>query len=506
MSEYILEMKEITKEFTGSKALDRVNLKVKRGEVHGLCGENGAGKSTLMKVLSGIYPYGAYSGQIIYEGSEIKLHNTKESENMGIAIIHQELALVQQLSVAENIFVGSEVSKRGIIKFHEMYGKANKLLTDLNLKINPQTLIKDLGIGHQQLIEIAKALSKNAKLLILDEPTASLSDNEIEILKGIIRHLKSKGVTCIYISHKLNEVMELTDTVTILRDGQTIGTEETGNLTQDKIIQMMVGREMKNLYPREEHFIGEEILEVNNFNVYSPVNPDRRVVKDISFKLKKGEILGIAGLIGSGRTELVSSIFGTYSGKKSGDVLLEGKKIKLSSSSDALKHGISMVPEDRKGKGIVGIMSVKENITLSNISKYRGTLNSINASKEIVDVRKYIEDLKIKASSMGMQVRSLSGGNQQKVVLSKNLLVDPKILILDEPTRGIDVGAKWEIYKLMFELVKKGISIIMVSSELPEVLGISDRVLVLNQGELKGDLVNKDLTQEMVMKCAIGGN
>lgn len=506
MSNYILEMNNITKEFSGVKALDNVCLKVEKGEIHALCGENGAGKSTLMKVLSGIYKTGTHGGEIIYEGKKINLNGIKDSEDLGIVIIHQELALIKELSISENIFIGSEINNHGVINFNEMYNRTKKLLDEVKLDVNPATPIKELGIGQQQLVEIAKALSKNAKLLILDEPTASLTDSEVKVLMSIMNRLKTKGVTCIYISHKLNEVMALADSVTVLRDGKTIGTESIKNLNQEKIIKMMVGREMKDLYPKEKHEIGEEFFEVKNFVAYDSVNRKIKKVKDLSFKLKKGEILGIAGLIGSGRTELVSCIYGSYSGKYQGETYLEGKKINIKEPSDALKYGISMVPEDRKRHGIIGGMSVGNNISIANIIKYKGNFNCINKDEEMIDVKKYIEEIKIKASSVDSKVASLSGGNQQKVVLAKNLLVEPKILILDEPTRGIDVGAKYEIYKLMFELVKKGISIIMVSSELPEVLGISDRVLVMHEGELKGDFVNKGLTQEKIMECAIGGS
>lgn len=500
----ILEMKNIIKEFSGVRALDNVCLSVKKGEIHALCGENGAGKSTLMKILSGVYPIGSYDGEIVYEGNTISLKGIKDSENLGIAIIHQELALIKELSITENIFVGSEISSHGIVNFNEMYNRTKKLLKEVKLNINPATPIKELGIGQQQLVEIAKALSKNANLLILDEPTASLTDSEVEVLMGIMKDLKAKGVTCIYISHKLNEVMELADTVTVIRDGKSIGTESIESLNQDKIIKMMVGREMKDLFPREPHHIGEEFFEIRNCTAFDPNNKKIRKVKDVSFKLRRGEILGIAGIVGSGRTELVSCIYGSYPGKYEVEIYFEGKKVKIKSPEDALDHGIAMVPEDRKRHGIIGGMSVGKNITIANILKYKIGL-SINKDAEMIDIKKYIQDIKIKTSSVDLKVASLSGGNQQKVVLAKNLLVGPKILIVDEPTRGIDVGAKYEIYKLMFELVKQGISIIMVSSELPEVLGISDRVLVMHEGELKGDFENKNLTQEMVMECAIGG-
>lgn len=506
MSEYILEMNNITKEFSGVKALDNVCLKVRKGEIHALCGENGAGKSTLMKVLSGVYPSGTYTGDIVYDGKKLDMKGIKDSEKAGIAIIHQELALIKELSVAENIFIGNEISHNHIVDFNAMYTKTKELLKEVKLNINPTTLIKELGIGQQQLVEIAKALSKNSNVLILDEPTAPLTDSEVETLMGIMKDLRKKGVTCIYISHRLNEVMELSDTVTIIRDGKSIATESIENLNQDKIINMMVGREMTDLFPREDHEIGEKVLEVKNFNVYDTTNKDKLRVKNANFHLRRGEILGIAGLVGSGRTELVSSIFGSYEGRRNGDIYYLDKKININNPDEALKKGIAMVPEDRKRHGIVGIMSVRNNITLANLIKYQGKLDYLNKDTEIIDVMRLVDELKIKTSSIDLDVKSLSGGNQQKVVLAKNLLIGPQILILDEPTRGIDVGAKYEIYKLMFKLVKMGISIIMVSSELPEVLGISDRVLVMHEGEIKGDFDNIGLTQETIMQCAIGGN
>lgn len=503
MQEYILEMNNITKEFSGVKALDNVNLKVKKGEIHALCGENGAGKSTLMNVLSAVYPYGTYSGQILYNGKELQMKTIKDSEDAGIAIIHQELALVKELSVSENMFLGDKPNKHGIVNFDEMYDRTQKLLKSLELDINPYTLVKNLGVGQQQLVEIAKALSKKANLIIFDEPTAALTENEVAILTKIIKNLKKNGVTCIYISHKLNEVMDIADSVTILRDGKTIATKDINDVTEGDVIKMMVGREMKDLFPKEEHQVGDVIFEARNITAYSEANSKRKVVDNVSFKLRKGEILGIAGLIGAGRTELVSSIFGTYEGKHNGDVFLNDKKLNIHGSSDSIKAGITMVPEDRKKNGIIGNMSVKNNISLSNLPNYKCKFNSLNENQEVTDVEKYIKELRIKTPNIGSYVKNLSGGNQQKVVLAKNLLIQPQILILDEPTRGIDIGAKNEIYKLMYKLVKNGISIIMVSSELPEILGMSDRVLVMSEGIVTGEFENKGLTQEKIMECEI---
>lgn len=501
----ILEMKNITKEFSGVKALDMMNIAVKEGEVLSLCGENGAGKSTLMKILSGIYPYGTYSGEIVFEGKEIKNLGIKDSEKLGIAIIHQELNLIQELSILENLFLGNFKSKCGVMRYNEMHKISRQVLSQLNLKKDPLVKVKDLGVGEQQLVEIGKALLKNVKLLILDEPTAPLTEKEVEILFKILKDLKQKGVTCIYISHKLNEVMELSDQVAVIRDGKMVGTKEKKELTQNEIIKMMVGRELSNLFPYEEHEIGEVILEVKNFNVFDIFSSEKIKVKDANFNLKKGEILGIAGLIGAGRTELVSSIYGSYQGKYMGEITYLGERILINNASEAVKKGIAMVPEDRKKYGIVGMLSVKENMSLSNIQKYSKFNFFIKENEELKNVVSMMKTMKVKAPNIDISIKNLSGGNQQKVVIGKNLLTSPKILILDEPTRGIDVGAKYEIYKYMFELVKKGISIVMISSELPEVLALSDRVIVMHEGEIKGILENKELTQEKIMETAIGG-
>ncbi|MEG0730386.1 MAG: xylose ABC transporter ATP-binding protein [Cetobacterium sp.] len=501
----ILDMKNITKEFSGVKALDKMNLTVREGDILSLCGENGAGKSTLMKVLSGIYPYGTYSGEIIFEGKEIKNLGIKDSESLGIAIIHQELNLIQELSILENLFLGNFKSKYGVMSYNEMYKISKGILNQLNLNKDPLMKIKDLGVGEQQLVEIGKALLKNVKLLILDEPTAPLTNKEVEILFEILKDLKAKGVTCIYISHKLNEVMELSDQVAVIRDGKMVGIKDKNGLTQEEIIKMMVGRELNNLFPYEEHEVGEVILEVKNFNVFDIFSSTKYRVKDANFNLRKGEILGIAGLIGAGRTELVSSIYGSYKGNYSGEIVYFGERINIKNANEAVKKGIAMVPEDRKKYGIVGMLSVKENMSLSNIEKYSKWNFFIKENEELKDIVSMMKTMKVKAPNIDSLIKNLSGGNQQKVVIGKNLLTLPKILILDEPTRGIDVGAKYEIYKYMFELVNQGISIIMISSELPEVLGLSDRVMVMHEGEVKGILENKGLTQEKIMETAIGG-
>lgn len=506
MNDFILEMKDIVKEFSGVKALNHVSFEVKRGEIHALCGENGAGKSTLMKVLSGVYPHGTYQGEITLNHKNLIIKSIRDAEQAGIAIIHQELALFKELAVYENIFMGNEYSDKGFINTPAMLAKTQELLKEMKLEINPYTLVKHLGTGQQQLVEIAKALAKNATLLILDEPTASQSEGEVEILMDILGRLKAKGVTCIYISHKLDEVFRLADTVTVIRDGQSIGTKSTQELTRDDIVRMMVGRDITDLYPKENHVMEQEIFSVKNYTVYDSNEASKKLVDNISFHLKRGEVLGFAGLVGAGRTELVSAIYGFHTGKHDGKVYLNGKQIRIDHPNDALQYGIAMVPEDRKRHGIVAQMSVKENMTLANIENYRLKLDCIDDCKELTDTNRYIEKLKIKTPGVDAFIKNLSGGNQQKVILAKYLLRKLNVLILDEPTRGIDVGAKYEIYNLINQLTAEGIAIIMISSDLPEILGMADRIVIMNEGRMKGEFINKNLNQEQIMHCAVGGS
>ncbi len=499
-----LEMSNITKEFPGVKALDRVSFKVLKGEIHALCGENGAGKSTLMKVLSGLYPAGTYSGEIRINGELKTFSKIKDAEEAGIAIIHQELALVKEMTLGENIFLGAEPARRGVIEWNRLYSEAGKWLRRVGLNISPETKIGTLGIGQQQLVEIAKALSKNARILILDEPTAALTESEVETMMQILFQLRSEGVSCIYISHKLPEVFRLADTITVLRDGRTVATLERKETNEDRVISLMVGRELTERYPREEHHPGEVVLDVRNYSVRDKDNPNEKIVDGINFTLHRGEILGIAGLMGSGRTELAMSLFGAYEGRPEGEVYLEGKKVKINSVNDAITAGLALVTEDRKRLGLIIGMDVKSNISMANLGLItrRGIINS---NEEIKWARKYIMDLKIKTASLETAVNTLSGGNQQKVVLGKWLMAAPKVLILDEPTRGIDVGAKYEIYGLMNELVKNGVSIIMISSELPEILGMSDRILIMHEGTFSAAMDYRDATQENIMFAATGG-
>ena len=505
MSEYLLDMRGIVKDFNGVKALDGIDLKVRAGEIVGLCGENGAGKSTLMKVLSAVYPHGTWQGQIFWEGKELKAETIRETEEAGIVIIHQELMLVPQLSVAENIFMGNEITlPGGLMDYAAMYSRSEELMAELKMPdVNVALPVHHFGGGHQQLIEIAKALNKKAKLLILDEPTSSLTKSETQILLDIVRDLKRKGVACVMISHKLDEVAAVCDTVSVIRDGTHVGTRPMNEIDTNEIITMMVGREIKNLFPREEHPIGEVFFEARNVTCLDLNNPERKRVDNISFKLRKGEILGVAGLVGAGRTELAMAIFGCYKGQYDAELWLDGKRIQVNSARSAVLQGICLVPEDRKRHGIVPLQSVGANITMAVLEKF-AKFGTIDAEAELSQIHESIDRMRIKTASPDLPIKGLSGGNQQKAVLSKMLLPNPKVLILDEPTRGVDVGAKYEIYKLMFELVKQGVSIIMISSELPEVLGISDRVLVIGEGQLRGDFINEGLTQEKVLTAALG--
>lgn len=505
MSDNILEMQNITKEFPGVKALSNVNFKVKRGEIHCLVGENGAGKSTLMKVLSGVYPYGTYSGNIIYNDKEQQSKNIADSEAAGIAIIYQELALIPELSVYENIYFGHEIMDGKVINWNQTIVQASEMLKKVRLNINPSTKIKDLGVGNRQLVEIAKALSKDVKLLILDEPTAALNEDDSENLLELLRQLKEQGVTCIMISHKLKEIVSIADTVTVLRDGSTICSMDAHEqvITEQEIIKYMVGREIENIYPKREKVdIGDVCLEIKNWTVQD-TKSDREILHKVNVKVRKGEIVGIAGLMGAGRTELALSIFGNTPKYKitDGEILVEGKAKKLAHPKAAMDAGIAYVTEDRKGNGLILIQDIKYNTTISNLEKLTEGI-VINENEEINVANDFKKSIGIKAPSIKQLVGNLSGGNQQKVSLAKWLFTNPKVLILDEPTRGIDVGAKFEIYSLMNRLVEQGMSIIMISSELLEVLGMSDRLYVMSEGRITGELKAEEATEQSVMALA----
>lgn len=504
MSQYLLQMKGIVKTFGGVRALDGIDLAIRPGECVGLCGENGAGKSTLMKILSGVYPHGTWDGEILWEGQSLQAHSVRDTEAAGIVIIHQELMLVPELSVAENIFMGHEITlPGGRMNYPAMYRRAEELMRELNMPdINVALPVSQYGGGHQQLVEIAKALNKKARLLILDEPSSSLTAAEIAVLLKIIKDLKARGVACVYISHKLDEVAEVCDTISVIRDGRHIATTPMQEMDVDKIITQMVGREITAMYPERKHAIGEVVLEARNITCYDIDNPRRKRVDDVSFSVRRGEILGIAGLVGAGRTELVSALFGAYRGRYEGQVWLEGKLADTRSPLKSIRQGLCMVPEDRKHHGIVPDLNVGQNITLTVLDRYsRGT--RIDGSAELRTIQDEISRMRVKTASPFLPITGLSGGNQQKAVLAKMLLARPKVLILDEPTRGVDVGAKAEIYRLISDLAREGLAIIMVSSELAEVLGVSDRVLVIGEGRLRGDFVNDNLSQETVLAAAI---
>lgn len=506
MDEIILQMKSITKTFPGVKALDNVNLKVKKREIHSLCGENGAGKSTLMKVLSGVHPYGTYEGDIIYKGEVCKFKEIRDSEKKGIVIIHQELALIPYLSIAENIFLGNEQQNRGVIDWNKTYHKTEQLLKRVGLDENPNTLVCDIGVGKQQLVEIAKALSKKVELLILDEPTAALNEVESENLLNLLLDLKEEGISSILISHKLNEVSAVADQITILRDGSTIETiiKETNMIDENRIIRGMVGRDIVDRFPKRNHQVGDVIFEVKDWVVYDPMSTERKVIDGVNFNVRAGEVIGLAGLMGSGRTELAMSLFGRSFGTKiSGEVYKNGKKIDLKTIEQAVKNGVAYVTEDRKQYGLVLIDDICRNISLSSLKKI-SHLGKVNENQEKQIAEEYRLKMNIKSPSIFQKTENLSGGNQQKVVLSKWILTNPDVLILDEPTRGIDVGAKYEIYLIINELVAQGKSVIIISSELPEVLGMSDRVYVMNEGKIVGELQGEQATQESVMTCIMG--
>ncbi|MEI7989192.1 MAG: ATP-binding cassette domain-containing protein [Chloroflexota bacterium] len=501
----ILDIKNVTKRFPGVTALDNASLSIRRGEIHGLCGENGAGKSTLMKILSGVYPYGDYEGSILYEGKELKLENRsiRQAIEEGIAIVYQELTLVPSMTVGENVYLGKEPVESGSINWDKLYSDTQQILTKYGLDIRPQEVVKHLGVGRMQMTEIAKALSENAKVLILDEPTSALAEAEIVKLMEILEHLKSLGVTCIYITHKLEEFFRITDTVTVLRDGKIVTTQPTKDLSVESLVGYMVGREMKERFPRGNRQPGEVIFEVEDMHAVDPEESARKVLKGVNFNLRKGEILGIAGLMGSGRTELVQTIFGEYGKITSGKIILEGREVTIHSGYDAMKTGISLVPEDRKRHGLVLMQSILKNISLPNLDKFASFMQ-IDKDSELKESLVFAKSMAIKAPNMFIPCNSLSGGNQQKVVIAKWLMSNPKILIMDDPTRGIDVGAKYEIYKLMNELAERGIAIIMISSELEEVLGMSDRIMVMCEGASTETLEINEATEEKIMALATG--
>ena len=499
----LLEMRNITKTFPGVRALNGVSLDLCGGEIHALVGENGAGKSTLMKVLSGVYPYPEYGGEILIDGELRRFSHIRQAEEAGIAIVYQELSLVKDMNVGENIFLGREPRRFGFVNWEELYHRAGQLLNDLHLTIDPRTPVRNLGIGQQQLVEVAKALSQNARILMLDEPTAALTDAEVDTLVRILGSLRERGVGMIYISHKLEEVFRLSDRITVLRDGRTVGTESTTELDEQSVIALMVGRAVGDLFPKTTHQPGETVFEARNITVEDPNVPGKLLINRVSFAVKRGEVLGIAGLMGAGRSELLMAIFGAYAGRVRGETLVEGKQVRIMSPGDAINYGIGFVTEDRKRYGLVLDQTVLHNMTLASLPRVSGRIMT-NRDAEAATCERMSRDLRIKARNVDTVAGTLSGGNQQKVVLGKWLLTQPRVLFLDEPTRGIDVGAKQEIYAEINKLAREGLAIVLVSSELPEVLGLSDRVLVLHEGRVTGEFARAEATPEAVMSCATG--
>ncbi len=498
-----LEMRAITKTFPGVRALDGVSFDLHRGELHALVGENGAGKSTLMKILAGVYPHPEYGGEIIIDGQVRQFSGVRDAEEAGIAVIFQELSLIKEMSVGENIFLGREPRRFGVIRWEELYRRAQQLLDDVHLDIDPHTPIRNLGIGQQQLVEIAKALSHEARILVLDEPTAALTDAEVATLFGILRKLRARGVGMIYISHKLEEVFSISDRITVLRDGRTVDTRATSEFDEAQVIARMVGREVGDIFPAVDHQQGEVVFAVQGLSVEDPVVPGKRLVKDISFSVRRGEVLGIAGLMGAGRSDLLMGIFGAHAGRVTGEVRIDGQRARITSPADAIKQGIGFVTEDRKRFGLVLDQSILNNMTLAGLKRISGRfITSLGA--ESAAGERSMKELRVKANSVFTIANTLSGGNQQKVVLAKWLLTNPRVLFLDEPTRGIDVGAKQEIYALINRLAKSGLAIVLVSSELPEVLGLADRIMVLHEGRLTGEFTRATATPEKVMACATG--
>lgn len=501
----ILEFRNVTKRFGGVTALSDVSFQVKRGEVHGLCGENGAGKSTLMKILAGVYPHGTYEGQVFVDGKELQLTGASihQAHQEGIAIVYQELTLVPTMTVGENVFLGKEPTRNGRIDWNLLYADTREILNKYQMDVMPQAAVRSLGVGKMQMVEIAKALSENAQILILDEPTSALTESEIEKLMEILENLRAMGVTCIYITHKLEEFFRITDSITILRDGKTVATVPTQSLTREQLVSHMVGREMKERFPKGNRQPGQVVFRVENLHASDPYVAGKKVLDGVTFDVREGEILGIAGLMGSGRTELVTTIFGEYGHITDGTITLRGEPIRARGARDAMRKGISLVPEDRKGQGLVLMQSIFKNISLANLDRFAG-FGRIDADAELAAALQQAKSMAIKAPNLQARVDSLSGGNQQKVVIAKWLLTQPRLLIMDDPTRGIDVGAKYEIYKLMNELAEQGVSIIMISSELEEVLGMSDRVMVMHEGRSTATLDIGEATQERIMQLATG--
>lgn len=501
-SNIILQVDKLTKTFSGVRALNQVSFDLREGEVHSICGENGAGKSTLIKCLSGIWRHGSYDGTITVEGREVVFNRVSDSERAGIAVIYQELALVKEMTIAENIFLGNEPTVAGIIDWNIVFSQTRKLLDQYGLKLDPAAVIGDLGVGQQQLVEIVKALSKNRKILLLDEPTAALTETEVDILLNIIRDLKKKGISCIYISHKLDEVFAISDRITILRDGESVTTVEASSSSKHEVIKHMVGREITQLFPRRPSTPGETRLEVKNLNVYDD-SSRKKILHDISFDVKAGEVLGFGGLMGAGRTELIMHIFGAYGRRLDGSVTLNGKSLDATTPAKSIANGLMLVSEDRKRYGLVMENSIGFNQSLASLGSFLFMGMFIDGNREVIKNRELFKSLRVKAPGLDSIVAGLSGGNQQKVVLAKALMTGPSVIFLDEPTRGIDVGAKQEVYELINLLTDSGKAVVLVSSELPELMGMSDRMIILSNGHIGGEFKRGEGGQQAMLEAAM---
>jgi D-xylose transport system ATP-binding protein len=504
MTAPLLEMRGITKRFPGVLALDRVSFDLHPGEVHALVGENGAGKSTLMNILGGVYPRGSYEGDVVIDGEVRAFQSVRAAEDAGIAVVHQELSLIPELSIADNVYLGREPRRFGVIASEELYSRAQRVLDQLQLRLEPHIPVGHLGIGQQHLVEIAKALSRDARILVLDEPTAALTESESEILFGILDRLRASGAGIIYISHKLKEVFRLADRITVLRDGRSVSTDRASALNTQQLIARMVGREVTEIFPTTHRMPEEVVFEAKGVTVEDPNVAGKLLVNDVSFSVRRGEVLGIAGLVGAGRSELMMALFGAHPGRRAGEFAIDGRRIAIRQPADAIRAGIAFVTEDRKRFGLLLDQTIVTNLTLAALKRISGPALT-DTDAEAAAAEKSMKELRIKATSVFMTTDTLSGGNQQKVVLAKWLLTNPKVLLLDEPTRGIDVGAKQEIYMQISRLASEGLAIVLVSSELPEVLGLSDRVLVLHEGRLTGAFAREEATAEAVMACATGG-
>ena len=498
----ILQVEKLTKTFPGVRALNQVSFHLHQGEVHSLCGENGAGKSTLIKCLSGIWTHGSYDGTIKVDGKETAFNGVSDSEDAGIAVIYQELALVKEMTIAENIFLGNEPTVAGIIDWNIVFSETRKLLDRYGLKLDPASVVGDLGVGQQQLVEIVKALSKNRKILLLDEPTAALTETEVDILLNIIRDLRKKGITCVYISHKLDEVFAISDRITILRDGESVTTVEASASNKHEVIKHMVGREITQLFPRRPSTPGNPLLEVKNLNVYDDTN-EKKILHDIRFEVKAGEVLGFGGLMGAGRTELIMHIFGAYGRRMNGTVMLNGKSLDSTTPAISISRGLMLVSEDRKRYGLILEQSIGFNQSLASLGSFLTMGIFIDGNREVRRNWEFFKSLRVKAPGLDSAVGGLSGGNQQKVVLAKALMTEPSVIFLDEPTRGIDVGAKQEVYELINLLTDSGKAVVLVSSEMPELMGMSDRIIILSEGHIGGEFKRGEAGQHSMLEAAM---